>query len=136
MKGSQFLLRSEGYTDFVTETATQPQRTHAIVLAVRSLWHLIAIVAVTAWGFLAWELPIPGLFWGIGALVFSVLLWALFLSPRPVLRSDRFAQSMIELFLLTAAVAALIDLGIPWMIAAVFGVIGAVLGFVAGAEEK
>lgn len=105
------------------------------MLTVRSVLQLIAILAVAVWGFLSWSLPFPGIWFGLGALVFSILLWALFLSPKPVLHSDRFAQSMIELFLLAAAVAALIDLGIWWIIAAIFGVAGAVFGFIAGSHK-
>ena len=106
------------------------------MLSIRAVWHLAAIVAVSVWGFVAWSLPMPGIVFGVGALVISVLLWALFLSPRPALRGvDRFAQSMIELLLLAAAVAALIDLGVPWAIAALFGLAGAALGFFAGAHE-
>lgn len=101
-------------------------------MALRSLWHLIAVISVTAWGFLSWTMPNPGLLFGLGALIFSVLLWALFLSPKPVLRADRFAQSMIELLLLAAAVAALIELGVFWPVAAAFGVIGAILGYIVG----
>lgn len=107
------------------------------MLAVRSVWHLLAVIAVTVWGFTAWALPMPGIAFGAGALIVSVLLWALFLSPKPALRGvDRFAQSMIELLLLAAAVAALIDMGTPWIIAAVFGIIGAVLGFFSGSTQR
>ncbi|WP_217135566.1 DUF2568 domain-containing protein [Leucobacter chinensis] len=119
------------------ETVPQTQRLHAIVFTTRSVWHLIAVIAVTVWGFTAWNLPMPGIAFGIGALVLSVLLWALFLSPRPALKGvDRFAQSMIELLLLAVAVAAAIDMGVSWIIAAAYGVIGAVLGFIAGSQES
>lgn len=107
------------------------------MLTIRAVWHLAAIIAVTVWGFVAWSLPMPGIVFGVGALVISVLLWAMFLSPKPALRGvDRFAQSMIELLLLAAAVAALIDLGVSWVIAAIFGLAGAVLGFFAGTTER
>lgn len=72
---------------------------------------------------------------GLGAFVVAVVLWALFLSPKPVLRADRFAASMIELLLLAAAVAAMIELGVPWVIGAVYGVIGATIGFFTGLPE-
>lgn len=119
----------------MTQTAISKRNT-AVVQALRSLWHLIAVIVVTVWGFISWDLPTPGLFFGFGALILSVLLWALFLSPKPVLRADRFAQSMIELLLLAAAVAAIIELGVPWIIAAVYGVIGAVLGYVSGLPAR
>ncbi|HUH52662.1 MAG TPA: DUF2568 domain-containing protein [Microbacteriaceae bacterium] len=115
----------------MTETVP-PKNNPAVIGAIRSVWHLIAVAVVTAWGFITWALPFPGLFFGVGALVLAVLLWALFLSPKPVLRADRFAQSMIELLLLASAVAAMIELNVPWVIAALFGVIGAVLGYIVG----
>lgn len=107
------------------------------MLTVRAVWHLIAIIVVSAWGFVVWPLPMPGIAFGVGGFLIAVLLWAMFLSPRPALRGvDRFAQSMIELLILAAAVAALIDMGVPWLIAAIFGIIGAVLGFVSGAQSR
>lgn len=96
----------------------------------RSLVHLLAVVAVAVWGFVAWPMPWPGLLIGIAVTVLSVLIWALFLSPRPVLAVDRFGGSLIELLLLGAAVAASLDLGIFWVIPATIGVLGAALGFV------
>ena len=115
--------------------AVVKQTSSAVIGIARSLMHLIAVVSVTWWGFTAWSLPLPGLIFGFAALILSALLWALFLSPKPVLRSDRFAQSMIELLLIATAVAALIDLGVNWIIAAVYGVVAAVLGFIAGTRR-
>lgn len=107
------------------------------MLSIRAVWHLASIIAVSVWGFVAWTLPMPGIAFGTGALILSVLLWALFLSPKPALRGvDRFAQSMIELLLLAAAVAAVIDLGVNWLVAALFGIAGAALGFIAGSHDR
>lgn len=127
-----------GYTGLVT-SETQPSqntRTHLIIQAIRGLLHLIAVISVTAWGFLAWDLPLPGVFVAIAAFGTSVALWALFLSPRPVLRTDRFGQSLIELLLLAAAVAALLTIGVPWIVAVLYGLIGAVLGYIATSRAK
>lgn len=107
-----------------------------MALSLRSVWHLLAIIAVTLWGLFSWPLPLPGVFAGAGALLAAVVMWALFLSPRPVLRTDRFALGLIELVLLAAAVAALLSLGVHWLIAAAFGIIGAVLGFIAGKPKE
>lgn len=103
----------------------------SILQGARALWHLLAVAAITIWGFLAWPLPFPGVFTGIGALVFAVLIWALFLSPRPVLRTDRFGRSLVELIFIAGAVAAAIAIGVPWLIAAVYGFCGAVYGYLA-----
>ena len=96
----------------------------------RSLVHLLAVIAVGVWGFLAWPLPWPGVLIGVAVSLLAVLLWALFLSPKPVLAVDRFGGSLIELLLIGAAVAAALDLGVFWVIPAVLGVLGAVLGFI------
>lgn len=90
------------------------------------------MATLTVWGFVFSALPLPGLLYGFGTLIVSVLLWALFLSPKPVLRADRFAQSMIELLLIAGAVAAMIEFGVPWIIAAIFGIAATAIGFVAG----
>ena len=118
------------------ETA-QPEaaRTATAMQFVRGLFHLIAIASVTVWGFMAWPLPWPGILSGVGFLALSVVVWALFLSPRPMLRTDRFGQALIELMLLGAAVAALLDLGLFWPIPVVFGIAGAVVGYLASAKK-
>lgn len=116
---------------------TQPDpATTPILQLVRGLFHLAAVVGVTVWGFIAWPLPWPGVLIGIGVFVFAVLLWALFISPRPVLRTDRFAQALFELLLLAAAVAALLSLGVFWVWPALFGVAGAVIGFIASTRPS
>lgn len=112
----------------------QPTRAAAILQLARSLFHLIAVVSVTVWGFLAWPLPFPGVLTGLALLALSVLLWALFLSPRPVLRVDRFARALFELLLIAAAVAALLALGVFWLIPALYGIAGAVVSYVASAR--
>lgn len=87
------------------------------------------VVAVGVWAFLAWPLPWPGLAAGIGLTLLTILVWALFLSPRPVLRTDRFGLGLIELLFIGAGVAALLGLGTPWLLAAAFGLIAAALGY-------
>ena len=112
----------------------QPSRTSASLHLARAVFHLVAVVSVTVWGFLAWPLPFPGVLTGLGLLLLSVLLWALFLSPRPVLRADRFGQALVELLLLAAAVAAVLDLGVFWVWPALFGVAAAVVGYLASSR--
>ena len=101
----------------------------------RGLFHLAAIVTVTVWGFLAWPLPFPGILTGIGLCILSVLLWALFLSPKPVLRVDRFAQALFELCLIAAAVAALLALGVFWVWPVALGIAAAAVGFIASSRS-
>ena len=118
-----------------TEPDTQP-RSLVITQMLRALCHLAAVVIVSAWALTAWPLPFPGLLTGGAALVAAVLIWALFLSPRPVLRTDRFGQALIELLLIAAAVAALLSLGAHWLIAACFGLLAATAGFLFGTKSQ
>lgn len=104
--------------------------------AVRGLFHLTAIVTITIWGFVGWEMPYPGILVGLGLLALSVLLWALFLSPRPVLATDRFGRALIELLLLAAGVASMLGLGVNWVIAVAFGVVGATIGFITSIRSR
>lgn len=113
-----------------TDTPTPAIRSTLVLTAVRALWHLTIVVAVCVWGFIAWPLPWPGLLTGFGFTALSVLIWALFLSPRPVLRTDRFGQGLIELLFLGSGVGAMLGIGVPWIVVAVFGLVGAVLGYV------
>ena len=101
----------------------------------RSIFHLATVLVITFWAVNAWPLPFPGLLAGAAALLVIVLIWALFLSPRPVLRTDRFGQAIIELLLIAGAVAALLSLGANWLAAAVFGLAAAVIGFIAGSAN-
>ncbi|WP_336660520.1 DUF2568 domain-containing protein [Leucobacter sp. USHLN153] len=118
-----------------TPDAAPRSASPALMLA-RGLFQLAAIITVTVWGFLAWPLPFPGILTGLGLLALCVLLWALFLSPKPVLRVDRFAQALFELCLFAAAVAALLALGVFWVWAAVLGIVGAAIGFIASSRAR
>lgn len=118
-----------------SSSAPSASRSAVVLQAVRGLFHLVAVVSVTVWGALAWTFPFPGVLTGLGFLALSVVVWALFLSPRPVLRTDRFGQALIELLLLAAAVAALLDFGIFWLIPVAFGVAGAVIGYIASSRD-
>ena len=103
----------------------------SVVVTVRSIIHLVLILSIAAWGFLAWPLPLPGVFIGLGMLVLAIVLWALFLSPKPVLAADRFGRSIVELLLVAGAVASLLAIGVPWVVAALLGAIAVTLGFIA-----
>lgn len=71
----------------------------------------------------------PGSALGIGAFIAAVLIWALFLSPKPVLRTDRFGQALIELLFIAAGVAALYFVGVPWLIVVICGVIAMLMSY-------
>lgn len=111
-------------------THVAPSKLSATLLLVRSLFHLAAVVFVTLWGFLTHQLPFPGILWGLGALVAAILIWALFLSPRPVLHTDRFAQALLELVFLGAGVFAFYLIGGPIWLVIAFGIAGMVVSYV------
>lgn len=105
----------------------------AVTQLIRAAIHLLVVISVTLWGFLTWPSP-----WfvlaGIGFGLFSVLLWALFLSPRPVLRTDRFGQALIELLFIAAGVGAALGLGVFWVPVLAVGLLGAVTGYISGSR--
>lgn len=101
----------------------------------RAIGHLAALVTITWWALAEWPLPWPGLLAGIGFFALTVLIWALFLSPRPVLRTDRFGRSLVELLLIAGAVGALLGLGAHWLVAVLLGLTAAVLGYLANARS-
>lgn len=65
---------------------------------VRSIVLVIAVGTLALWGFATWPLPWNVVI-GIGAPVLVILLWALFLSPRPVLRLHPFLRAVVELLI-------------------------------------
>ncbi|MBO9627496.1 MAG: YrdB family protein [Microbacterium sp.] len=66
---------------------------------VRVIVLVVAIGTLALWGFAAtWPLP-WNVVLGIGAPVVVLLLWALFLSPRPVLRLHPFLRAVVELLI-------------------------------------
>lgn len=95
----------------------------------RALCHLCTVLIITFWALNSWGLPFPGLIAGAGFLVLTVTIWALFLSPKPMLRTDRFGQALIELLLIAGAVGALLSLGTNWIVAMTLGLFAAVVGY-------
>lgn len=119
-----------------TRPAQPPVHFAAPLQVARGVAQVAAIFIITIWGFLDFAFPFPALLTGLGALVVGVLIWALFLSPRPVLRTDRFGQALIELLLIAAAVFALLALGAWWWSAVIFGIAAAAIGFIASSPRK
>lgn len=93
------------------------------------------MLIITFWAMNSWRLPFPGLLAGAGFFVLTTVIWALFLSPKPVLRTDRFGQALIELLLIAGAVGALLSLGTNWIVALILGIIAAVVGYLATAAR-
>ncbi|MGN6426787.1 MAG: YrdB family protein [Leifsonia sp.] len=99
----------------------------------RFVLELFAIVSLCIWGFVVWPLP-WNIVIGIGAPVIAILLWALFRSPKAVLRVDPFVKAIVEIVVMGAAAFAWWDLGQP-IVAVVFAVIATVSGIINGRRE-
>ncbi|MEZ3159310.1 YrdB family protein [Microbacterium sp. BWT-B31] len=91
---------------------------------------LFAFASLAIWGFAAWDLPWNIVF-GVGAPLVAVLLWALFVSPRAVLRVHPFARAIVELLVYVSATIAWWSLGATW-VGLVFGVVAVAVGVIAG----
>ncbi len=111
-------------------TATEPGRVQrpGFLEISRAILLVLAVVAYALWGFLDWPLPLPGVIIGVGAPVLVIVLWALFVSPRSVIATDLWGQSLVELLIIAGAVFALIWLELP-IVGVVYGVIAVVVGF-------
>ncbi|MFT4258170.1 YrdB family protein [Microbacterium sp.] len=68
----------------------------AAIDVIRAIVLVVAIGTFALWGLATWPLP-WNLVIGIGAPVVVLLVWALFLSPRPVLRLHPFLRAAVEL---------------------------------------
>lgn len=113
-----------------------PSRSTLILQLLRALCHLGTVLIITFWALNAWPLPFPGLLAGAGFLVLTVVIWALFLSPKPMLRTDRFGQALIELLLIAGAVGALLSLGTNWVLAVILGIFAAAIGYLSTATRS
>ena len=122
----------------MTETPQQqetPTSTSPLQL-LRSVLPLIAVLAITVWSFTAWPLPWPGILTGVLALALTVVLWALFLSPKPVLRTDRFGQTLIDLLLVGGASGAMLAMGVTWVVVVPYFVVAAALAYAGSALQR
>ncbi|WPO87348.1 YrdB family protein [Herbiconiux sp. KACC 21604] len=100
---------------------------------VRFVLELFAFFTFGFWGFVAWPLP-WNIVLGIVTPLFAVLIWALFLSPRAVIRLDAFGRALVEIVVMGGAALAWLMLE-QSLIALVFGVVAVVSGVIAGRKE-
>lgn len=97
---------------------------------VRVVVLIVALASLAIWGFSMWAFPWTLVF-GIGAPVVVLLVWALFLSPRPVLRLDSFIRAAVELLIYAGVTLAWWSMGQAWAGIA-FAVVAVVAGVVSG----
>ena len=95
---------------------------------------LFALFSLGFWGYLAWPFPWPGLLFLIGAPVFAAVVWALFRSPKAVFPLDAVGRSLVEIFVMGAAVAVWFMIGYP-VVGVTFGILAAISGVLTGRAE-
>lgn len=81
---------------------------------VRAIVLLAALATFAIWGFTAWPSPWSFVI-GIGLPVVVLLLWAVLLSPRPILHAHPFVRAIIELLVYAGATAAWWSMGETWI---------------------
>lgn len=64
---------------------------------VRTLVLVVALASLALWGFTMWPTFPWGLVFGVGTPAVVLLVWALFLSPRSVLRLHPLIRAVVEL---------------------------------------
>lgn len=97
---------------------------------VRVVVLIAAIASLALWGFASWDLPWNVVI-GVGAPVVTLLLWALFLSPRPVLRVHPFLRAVVELFIYVGVTIAWWSMG-QALIGTAFALVAVVAGVLSG----
>jgi hypothetical protein len=113
---------------------SRPQASISPNDVLRFVLELFALFSLGYWGYLAWPFPLPGVFFMIGAPLFAAVIWGLFRSPKAVFPQDVVGRTLVEVFVMGAAVATWFMLGYP-IVGIVFGVVAAVSGFLSGRKE-
>ncbi|MFJ2543208.1 YrdB family protein [Microbacterium sp. NPDC087589] len=97
---------------------------------VRSVVLIVAVGTLALWGFAMWPFPWNVVI-GIGAPIVVILVWALFLSPRPVLRLHPFLRVVVELLIYVGVTIAWWLMDQP-IIGTAFAVVAVGAGVVSG----
>ena len=97
---------------------------------VRSVVLIVAVGTLALWGFALWPCPWNVVI-GIGAPLVVILVWALFLSPRPVLRLHPFLRVVVELLIYVGVTIAWWLMDQP-IIGTAFAVVAVGAGVVSG----
>jgi hypothetical protein len=116
-----------------SETETAAGRI-GIADVIRFVLELFAFVSLGIWGFLAWPGPWLNIVLCVATPLFAILLWALFRSPRAVVKLDAFGKALIEILIMGSAALAWLSLGQP-IIAVVFGLAATISGVISGRRE-
>ncbi|GGM43627.1 YrdB family protein [Microbacterium saperdae] len=101
-----------------------------VIDVVRAIVLVLAIATLALWGFATWPFP-WNVVLGIGTPVVVLLVWALFLSPRPVLRVHPFLRAAVELLIYVGVTIAWWSMG-QALIGTAFGVVAIAAGVISG----
>lgn len=114
-------------------TAAAPAPRVGVNDVLRFVLELFAFFTFGFWGFVAWTFP-WNIAFGIATPVFAILVWALFRSPRAVIRLDAWGKALVEILVMGSAALAWLMLGQP-IIALAFLLVAIVSGVIAGRKE-
>lgn len=89
-----------------------------------------AIASLALWGFVMWTFP-WNIVLGIGAPAIVLLIWALLLSPRPVLTVHPFVRAAVELLVYVGVTLAWWSMDQAW-VGLGFAVVAVTAGLFAG----
>ncbi|MBN8205468.1 YrdB family protein [Microbacterium esteraromaticum] len=115
------------------DPATEPGVTRPNVTPldiVRVLVLLAALASLALWGFATWAMP-WSIVVGIGAPLIVLVLWALVLSSKPVLRLHPFLRALVELLIYVGVTLAWWSMGSTW-IGIAFAVVAVATGVISG----
>ncbi|WP_136056039.1 YrdB family protein [Microbacterium sp. K24] len=97
---------------------------------VRAIVLVVAVASLALWGFASWSLP-WNVIAGVGAPIVVLLIWAVFLSPRPVLHVHPFLRAAVELFIYVGVTIAWWSMG-QALIGTAFALVAIVTGVLSG----
>ncbi|WDH79601.1 YrdB family protein [Microbacterium esteraromaticum] len=97
---------------------------------IRVLVLLAALASLALWGFATWAMP-WSIVVGIGAPLIVLVLWALVLSSKPVLRLHPFLRALVELLIYVGVTLAWWSMGSTW-IGIAFAVVAVATGVISG----
>lgn len=91
---------------------------------------LVALASLALWGFGSWAMP-WNIVVGVAAPVVTLLVWALFISPRAMLHLHPFLRALVKLLVYAAVTLAWWSVGQAW-IGLAFAVVAVAAGVIAG----
>ncbi|SRR5690554_2620482 len=97
---------------------------------IRAVVLVTAIASLALWGFAMWSLP-WNIILGVGAPALALLAWALFLSPKPILRLHPFVRATVELLIYLGVTLAWWSMDQTW-VGLGFAVVAVTAGLFAG----